>query len=681
MVTGHRAFQGDSRMSTITAILRDEPKSLSEAAAEQTPRELERIITRCLRKDPARRFQHVGDVKLALEDLKEESESGHWTETPRAAKTSRTALVFAALAVAIALAAALWLGRRLQAPAGSRPELSLRQITQDTGLTGYPAISLDGKLLAYASDRAGDGGLDIWVQQLSRGAQPIRLTRHVADDLSPSFSPDGGQIVFASGRDGGGVYVMPALGGEERLLMRGSLHEPRFSPDGKLVVAYSGAGFSRTLQVVAASGGPVRRIAESFYSATSPVWSPDGKRILFEGAQEMGQRSDWWIAPLEGGPAVPTGAAAVLPTGPAGFLPRPAEWLGNSVLYSSGNLWRLNVATETGKVDSKPVRLTTGAANEAEPRATAAPGAGDSWRIVFTATSETAGLWSLALNDRTGRPAGEPVKLIRDALRRTTPSLSADGARLAYVYRGLDGYGVRVRDLKTAAETTVLQSPNDVRARLSPYGSVVAYNLTTGQRETTIHLVPSSGGESRKLCDTCGLIYDWTPDGKKIIYRSGQPIRFSVVDVGTGRSEVILADPKHDFHGAKYSPDGRWLAFFFAPEVGRRPIFIAPAREGKAAPESEWIPIMDRPGVHRRAWWSATGNVLYYLSTAGGRVAIWSQRLDPATKRPVGEPVQVYAPAGERLLLGTAHPFGPAELPNRVVFPINERGGNIWIAE
>src|SRR5258708_40294112 len=101
MVTGRRAFAGDSRMSTLSAILKDEPK-----APEGVPADLEKIIGRCLRKDPARRLQHMDDLKVALQDLREDSESGRLTAASGEVKRKGVPKwVWAAAAACVALAA------------------------------------------------------------------------------------------------------------------------------------------------------------------------------------------------------------------------------------------------------------------------------------------------------------------------------------------------------------------------------------------------------------------------------------------------------------------------------------------------------------------------------------------------------------------------------------------------
>ncbi|MBI3473226.1 MAG: serine/threonine-protein kinase, partial [Candidatus Solibacter usitatus] len=344
MVSGRRAFQRESKLSTLSAILQQEPPPLAQVA-EGAPHELERIVVRCLRKDPERRFQLMKEVRIALEELKEESESGRLAQTDRPVQARRKspALAWGIAAGLLLLAGAgAWVWTRDR---GSAPEYELRQLTADAGLTTTPAISRDGKMVAYASDRASDGNLDLWVHPLTAGAQAIRLTRNEADDMMPDFSPDGGQIVFHSRRDGGGVYVIPALGGEERLLARGGQY-PRFSPDGKWV-AYSVGDFlaSGSAFVIPAGGGAARRVASNLNWAVQPNWSATGKSLLVFGSASEAAPRDWWLTPVDGGAAVETGVRPYLQFGGGEW-----SWSGSSLIVSSESrgLWRIDLDRETG---------------------------------------------------------------------------------------------------------------------------------------------------------------------------------------------------------------------------------------------------------------------------------------------------------------------------------------------
>jgi predicted Ser/Thr protein kinase len=299
MSTGRRPFRGETRMSTLAAILNTEPASIHNVALD-TPRDLEKIIARCLRKNPDRRFQHMDDVKVALEELKEESESGKLEAAAPSARLyikRSPRLAAAALVPVVLLAGAAWwfTGTRTPVPAKTP---TLVRLTSDPGLTTDPALSPDGKLLAYSSDRGGEGNLDIWVQQVS-GGEAIRLTRDAADDSEPVFSPDGGAIAFRSEREGGGIYIMSALGGEARRIARQG-HRPRFSPDGSQIAYTVGeqhptaAGKSF---IVASEGGQPRQIQPGFFQAVAPVWSADSRYLLFVGRREQQQSGgfDWWV--------------------------------------------------------------------------------------------------------------------------------------------------------------------------------------------------------------------------------------------------------------------------------------------------------------------------------------------------------------------------------------------------
>jgi serine/threonine protein kinase len=164
MISGQRAFRGETKVSTLSAVLREEPAGFTELGLE-APREVERLIRHCLRKDPRRRFQHMEDVKTLLEELKEESDSGTLVGAEALPARRGRAWIVSVAAVLVVAAAGAVVWRLRKPPATARP-LVLTQLTRDPGLTTEPALSPDGKLVAYASDRAGEGNLDIWVQQL-----------------------------------------------------------------------------------------------------------------------------------------------------------------------------------------------------------------------------------------------------------------------------------------------------------------------------------------------------------------------------------------------------------------------------------------------------------------------------------------------------------------------------------
>ena len=199
------------------------------------------------------------------------------------------------------------------------PLLTLSRLTSDTGLTADPALSPDGKLLAFASDRAGEGNLDIYVRQVG-GGEPIRLTRDAADDYEPVFSPDGTTVAFRSDRLGGGIYVVSALGGPARIIAPEG-RRPQFSPDGHWIAYYVGSiegGPSLNIRnacriyVVPSAGGTPRQLRSDFAAAALPTWSPDGRHLLFLGNPDEKlppeESIDWWVTPLDSGPAVKTGA-------------------------------------------------------------------------------------------------------------------------------------------------------------------------------------------------------------------------------------------------------------------------------------------------------------------------------------------------------------------------------------
>ena len=140
-------------------------------------------------------------------------------------------------ALATIAGAAYWLGTRPVRPA-STADATFRRRTKAPGPTTGAAISPEGKLFAYSSDRGDPSHLDIWIQQVDGGGL-VQITNDAADHSDPAFSPDGTQIAFRSERGEGGIYAAPTIGGEARLLIPEG-KRPRFSPDGRMLMYWTG---------------------------------------------------------------------------------------------------------------------------------------------------------------------------------------------------------------------------------------------------------------------------------------------------------------------------------------------------------------------------------------------------------------------------------------------------------
>src|SRR5258708_768631 len=153
MVTGRRAFAGNSTAETLAAGLRGQPKALS-GVGPGVPRDLEKVILRCLQKDLGRRFQQMADVKVELQEIKEESDS-----QPAAAQVPaprRRWRLVAALAGALLLAVAVWLRWRSRGIELASPRLV--PLTSMRGAVRYPTFSPDGGQIAFAwvGEQGGD---------------------------------------------------------------------------------------------------------------------------------------------------------------------------------------------------------------------------------------------------------------------------------------------------------------------------------------------------------------------------------------------------------------------------------------------------------------------------------------------------------------------------------------------
>ena len=257
MLSGERPFAGGTAAAIVSSILRDTPRPVNELQPA-LPRELARLVHRCLAKDPIDRYQSAIDLRHGLEEMKQDVDSGDALPSHPAANRSprsmRMPLAIAA-GVLVAIVAGVWLvGSRGDQRVHAVPRLqNAVQVTSSLDVESYPTWSPDGARLAYQASEAGHyyiGNHDIWVAQLG-GGEPVNLTKDSpANDRMPSWSPDGREIAFFSDREGNwGVYTVAAIGGNPRnVLSLPAIDEltwsaPQWSTDGtKLFVSVNQAG-------------------------------------------------------------------------------------------------------------------------------------------------------------------------------------------------------------------------------------------------------------------------------------------------------------------------------------------------------------------------------------------------------------------------------------------------------
>ncbi|SPE26739.1 putative Serine/threonine protein kinase [Candidatus Sulfopaludibacter sp. SbA3] len=630
IVTGRRAFRGDSKLSVLSAILREEPEPASSLSKE-IPHELERIIARCLRKDPERRFQHMDDLKVALEEVKEESDSGI---APMAIKTAspRRRWVWAA-AVPVVLVGG-WFAWRMWWPTQPAEPLRAVALTTLPGVKGSPSFSPDGNYVAFAWNGPKQDNFDIYVQQIGVGS-PLRLTADPRRDYDPAWSPDGRWIAFLRGesrapafiRTGGIVQsgtselmLIPPLGGPERKLAEIRTQNYFFATflawcpasDCLVVTDSTGQGKPDALFVVSLETGEKRQLTNPqppVVGDTHPAVSPDGRWLVFE-RESAPPKAELHLLPL-GKSLTAAGEPTHLP-----FVDRNRDYLtwmpdSKEILFSSaGSLWRVPVSG-----GHTPARLPFVGEN-GTMAAVSRPQPGRPSRLVYVRIIAVGSIWRIETS-APGVPApSPPIPTITSTREDANPQFSPDAHRVAF-----ESDRSRSNEIWTAdpdgSNAVQLTSMNATLGadwagmpRWTPDGQLVMFESNPEGRYG-VYVISAAGGKPKRLISGLASepVASFSRDGKWIYFSSNRTGEFQIWKVPITGGEPVQVTHNVGYVGFE-SPDGASLYYTQTPDVsalwrlptsGGQPVKIVEGVIQRAfAVHEKGIYYIDQPSVETR---------------------------------------------------------------------------------
>jgi Tol biopolymer transport system component/DNA-binding winged helix-turn-helix (wHTH) protein len=624
--------------------------------------------------------------------------------------TFRLAILLGASVLLIGMGFFVYERRHVSGPPKQR---ILTRVTFDDGLQIGVTWSPDGRYIAYSSDRAGK--FDIWVQQLS-GGDPVQITKGHGNNWQPDWSPDGKYIAYRSEGGDGGLFIIPALGGqglEEKISSFG--YCPLWSPDGTQILFQSnfiGLGALNRLYLVDTNRRTPRElfVGDASYYALfkdldvfSVAWHPDGKRITLW-AWSTRPEPNFWTVPIEGGSAVKTKIPseivkqlAEVSAGPD--LPEANnEWkfawnsAGTAIYFArkyrgASNIWRMTVEPQTLQVVALE-RLTTGSDLDADLSLSR-----DGRNLAFTAKFSLVRAWLFPFDGNHGKLSGPGQAVTSVGIDSWLVALSPDGKRLAFGGGRAGRYKLWEKFIDHGPESPVIAEEFHVRSmpQWSPDGTQLAYGFTDPANGQSQIMKWSSDDRSEIPVTLPGPanwnVNQWSPDGKSLlatIFRNNERQEIWQIPLDESPAckcppRILISNPGLDLYQANFSKDGHWISFLAIRErLGGKEltVYVIPSAGGK------WIPITDGKYWDDKPRWSPDGKTIYFVSNRGGFFNVWGQHFDPDRGQTLGEAFPVTSFNRPNLMV-------PNDIQNvelslgrdRLAITAEQASGSIWILD
>lgn len=557
MLSGKQTFSGETVSDTLAAVLRSEPDW--SALPKGTPRAIDRLLRRCLEKDPKRRLRDIGEATLVIDDVlsgraPDEPPAGTSAPAKRGLSVRAVAVIVAVAAIAAAMASVF--AMRMWSPPEEARAVRKMQIVvageDSLGAATDPCISPDGLRIAYHC------GGSVWIRALD-DLTPRRIAES-ATDVAPFWSPDGAFLGFATLDK---LWKVPAAGGEPTPVCEapanfGGGAGASWGSDEKIVFSSGSSG----IYEVAASGGDAREIQpidpameQDFHT---PVSLPGGKGLLV--VQHRARFGPDTILLIANGQRKP-------------FLTLEGQ-----------NIWSLNYSP-TG-------------------------------HILYTRLPDNPGLWALPFSLASLEVTGEPFLIApqssagsasRDGTLAYQPSLSGDRSRISWI--SADGKTV-------TPATDVLNNVNSFA--LSPDGKRLVVSLREGSaRDLWVMDLERNTRTKLTFVGNYNLQPLWSPDGTQVIFRDQAENTIYVVPAdGTSDRRRIVKPASF----ATFTPDMRWVVYS-APHGEDKQLDLFMRRFDDT--DTTTTALLQASGQQRYATISPDGKLLAYSSNESGSNQIY----------------------------------------------------------
>jgi len=592
MASGTRAFPGSSTAETIAAVLKAQPKPPTEITPS-VPHELERVIRRCLGREPERRYQTMLDVRNALIKIKEESIPYSGPPIPASSLRHRGRLAaLVGTALAVAAATSVFWREHVELPA-----MRVLPVAIQAGFEMMPTLSPDGDQVAFAwNGDKGSHDFDIYVSSIGSPAVR-RITTSPAFDLSPSWSPDGRKIAFVRCRPNdpsGHIYITTPLGGPERRLsdlpvtvaddpLAYPYGQLSWSPDGRYVAAGPATDpptltKSTGIHLISTDNGATRVLTHVSHPTAhrEPAFSPDGHRLAYFACNCCyAIACDLMVVDLDSELAA-TGSPrrlASMATQMIGLTWTPD---GTSLVYgvSMGAyvhyLWKVN---SDGR--SAPERIELAGFGARNPAIVPSR-----HRMVFER-------WLLDPDIYLFTPRAPPRVAIATSFADFHESFSPDGTRIIYASSRSGDTGdiwVSAADGSAAQQLTQGKSAFNAAPRWSPDGRAIAFVSRTTDGQSQIWTVDPEGGHRRQITKSAGEhnYPSWSRDGAWIYYSKDEGRGVDIWRSGAAGGREVQITHRGGYSGFE-SADGK--SFVYRSRFDRRgtPLLIVPLDGGTPA--------------------------------------------------------------------------------------------------